>query len=169
MSNSALEALESMGIDVKRVEILDASKSNNKSVDRRICICGHAVDRHKNGNDVPILKSDDPEGKFVCQPNAMTCSCKKCIPVLLVSNPKYFLKRTDGAGEMHALIRGLTGLTTKAENPLFEWLIEPQCRVCSATGSGVLPAAFTLQGHLKKGAGSDGYDAFICKECRIKI
>jgi hypothetical protein len=172
MSNAAFDALAAMGVDVQKIDILDNSKSNNKSVDRRICICGHSVDRHKDPSTpwpyTPILKTANPDGLFTCQPNAMTCNCKKVIPVLLVSNPKYFLKKTDGHGELHALTRGIRGLA-KSENPTIEWLIEPQCRFCGCLGAEnkIVPATFTPQGQLKVGQGSDGYDAFICEKCRM--
>jgi hypothetical protein len=173
-TNQGLDFLSSMGIDPQRVAILDQSKSYNKSVDRRICICGHSVDRHKDPNTpwpyTPILKTLNPDGEFICQPNAMTCNCKKCIPVLKVSNPKYFLKKTDGAGELHALTRGILGLS-KVEGHNMEWLIEPQCRLCGCSGKehGIVPAAFTMNGNIKKGQGSDGYDAFVCYNCRINL
>ncbi|MCE2767074.1 MAG: hypothetical protein LW628_09200 [Fimbriimonadaceae bacterium] len=172
MSNPALDALAAMGVDVQKIDIFDMSKSNNKSVDRRICMCGHSVDRHKDPstypNPIPILKSNNPNGEFICQPNAMTCSCKKVIPVLEVSNPKYFLKKTEGAGELHALTRGIRGLA-KVEGNYMKWLIEPECRRCGCTGAQdrIVPATFTADGQLKKTSGSDGYDAFICEKCRI--
>jgi hypothetical protein len=171
MSNPALDALAAMGVDVQKIDILDNSKSNNRSVDRRICICGHSVDRHKDPNTpypyTPILKTSNPDGAFICQPNAMTCNCKKVIPVLLVSNPKYFLKKTEGHGELHALTRGIRGLA-KVEGHTMEWLIDPQCRLCGSSGAGerIVPASFTVSGELKRSQGSDGYDAFICEKCR---
>lgn len=175
MSNPALDALASMGVDIQRIDILDNATGNNRSVDRRICMCGHSVDRHKdpnsldsNGKPMAILRTNNPDGPFMCQPNAMSCLCKKVIPVLSVSNPKYFLKKTDGHGELHALIRGMRGLS-KVEGHTMEWIIEPQCRICGCTGASekIVPATFTVHGELKKSHGSDGYDAFVCEKCRL--
>jgi hypothetical protein len=169
MSNPA-DLLASMGLDAQMIDIHDISKSNNRSVDRRICVCGHSVDRHKNyfvgdGSGVPVLRTNNPDDSFTCKPNAATCNCKKVIPVLSVSNPKYFLKKTDGAGQLHALSRGIRALM-KVDGATAEWIIDPQCRTCGSKVN-VVPACFTLDGRLKQGTGSDGYDAFICENCRV--
>jgi hypothetical protein len=172
-SNQALDALTAMGIDVELVDIYDAKK-HNRSIDRRICICGHPVTRHKTWQRdeflkkdvlVPILEAENPQAKFQCQPNALLCDCKKCIPVLKVSNTKYFLKKTDGASESHALVRGLRGLIN-SEIPEMEWLVERVCCLCQAVGDDIVPAPFTEEGALKRSKGSEGYDNFVCQSCR---
>jgi hypothetical protein len=169
VENKGLSILASMGIDPQRVDILDSSRKKMAGgVDRRICICGHAMDRHKNGQNVPILRSIDPSGYFQCKPNVMECNCKNCIPIISVSDTRWFLKKTEGSGELHALTRGILALS-KIEGHYIEWLIEPQCRLCGVVGGEhqIAPTLFTKEGIIKHSSESDGYDDFSCRKCRI--
>lgn len=171
VENKGLSILASMGIDPHRVDILDNSRKKMAGgVDRRICICGHAMDRHKNGQDVPILRSIDPSARFQCKPNVMECDCKNCIPVISVSDTRWFLKKTEGSGELHAFTRGILAIS-KITGHFIEWLIEPQCRLCGAKGDEHLlaPTLFTKEGAIKRSSQSDGYDDFSCHKCRISL
>lgn len=164
MITNADEVMKSLGVDPQMVDIRDDRRNiNGPNVDRRICICGHAVGRHKDGNDVQILRGGDMDN-WICQPNARTCNCKNCVPVMKVSNPKFFLRVTQGASDTHALIRGLRELLKKGGE--FEWLVEPTCAFCKKTGQGVLPTPLTKEGKIKRTEGSDGYDTFVCEDCR---
>ncbi len=174
MSNSALEALAAMGIELEAIDTHDISTVNRLGVDRRICMCGHALDRHKAesttgwNNPIPILKWNNPEEPFKCIPNAQACSCRRLIPVLEVSNTKYFLKKTNGSGELHALTRGIRGLA-KAKEPMIKWLVDPICAICGATGETdkIVPACYNKDKTLRTQEGSIGYDDFICQKCRV--
>jgi hypothetical protein len=174
MSNQALNALAAMGMDPHKIDIHDTSTYNKLGVDRRICICGHAMDRHKAEETldwevpVPILKWNDPSAEYKCTPNRQACSCRRLIPVLEVSNTKYFLKRTEGSGELHALTRGIRALS-KLEQHTMTWLIDLTCFVCGCTSEQdrVVPAVFNADKTIKKTEGSIGYDDFICQKCRV--
>jgi hypothetical protein len=174
MSNPALDALTAMGLDPQEIDSLDMSSINRLGVDRRICMCGHAMDRHKvtstlgTNNVIPILKSNDPSVPFSCTPNAQSCSCRRLIPVLEVSNTKYFLKKTAGSGELHALTRGIRALSRVKDNSI-TWLVEPTCFLCGATGpqDRLVPAVFNADKTLKQTEGSIGYDDFVCQKCRV--
>lgn len=173
MSNSALDALAVMGIEPESVDLYDMSAINRLGVDRRICMCGHAMDRHKLQSTlnlpkpIPVLKSNDPEGPFSCVPNAQACSCRTLYPVLKVSNTKYFLKKTTGSGELHALTRGIRALA-KVEDNKIEWLVEPTCLLCGFSGPEhrIVPATFNANKTLRQGE-SIGYDDFVCQKCRL--
>ena len=88
MSNQALNVLAAMGIDPQEIDTHDTSLVNKQGVDRRICICGHAMDRHKAEatlgweKPIPILKWSDPTEPFKCTPNAQSCSCRRLIPTI---------------------------------------------------------------------------------------
>jgi hypothetical protein len=174
MSNPALDMLADMGIDPHEIDTHDTSLVNKQGVDRRICICGHAMDRHKAAatigweKPVAILKWSDPTEPFKCTPNAQSCSCRRLIPVLEVSNTKYFLKKTNGSGELHALTRGLRALA-KVQNHIMKWLVEPTCVICEATGTTdrIVPACFNKDKTIRTEEGSIGYDDFICQKCRV--
>jgi len=174
MSNQALDALAAMGLDPQEIDTHDTSLINKQGVDRRICICGHAMDRHKAEatlgweKPVPILKWSDPTEPFKCTPNAQSCSCRRLIPVLEVSNTKYFLKKTAGSGELHALTRGIRALA-KVQGHTMNWIVEPTCLLCGCTdvGERIVPAVFNADKTLKQTEGSIGYDDFICQKCRV--
>ena len=174
MSNPALEALAAMGIEPETIDTHDISTVNRLGVDRRVCMCGHALDRHKAeatlgwDKPIPILKWNNPNDPFKCTPNAQSCSCRRLIPVLEVSNTKYFLKKTNGSGELHALTRGLRALA-KVQNHIMKWLVEPTCVVCEATGATdrIVPACFNKDKTIRTEEGSIGYDDFICQKCRV--
>jgi hypothetical protein len=174
MSNPALDALAAMGLDPQEIDTHDKSVVNRLGVDRRICICGHAMDRHKvkstigTDNVIPILKNNDTTVPFSCTPNAQSCSCRRLIPVLEVSNTKYFLKKTTGSGELHALTRGIRALS-KIKDHTMNWLVEPTCLLCGCTGvhERIVPAVFNSDKTLKQTEGSIGYDDFICQKCRV--
>jgi hypothetical protein len=163
MSNSALEALAAMGIEPETIDTHDISTVNRLGVDRRICMCGHALDRHKAeatlgwDKPIPILKWNNPSDPFKCTPNAQSCSCRRLIPVLEVSNTKYFLKKTNGSGELHALTRGLRALA-KVQNHIMKWLV---------TTDRIVPACFNKDKTIRTEEGSIGYDDFICQKCRV--
>ncbi len=166
MSQSAEEALKALGVDPLLIDLRDERRAKDGTkVDRRICICGHAVGRHRDGKDRQILRDGD-QHSWACKPNARDCNCKRCIPVLKVSSPKYFLRVTDGAAETHALIRGIKNLTYAGGT--FEWLVELICVFCGAEGSEhkVLPTPLTRDKRIKRVEGSDGYDGLVCEKCR---
>jgi hypothetical protein len=90
------------------------------------------------------------------------------IPVLEVSNTKYFLKKTTGSGELHALTRGIRALS-KVENSTIKWLVERTCLLCGCTTEQdrIIPAVFNSDKTLKQTEGSIGYDDFVCQKCRV--
>ncbi len=172
-SNQALLALAAMGLTPEEIDNKDASKANQRGHDKRICMCGHAMDRHKvtktlgTDNVTSILRSNDVTQPFTCTPNRRTCSCKTLYPVLEVSNTKYFLKKTTGSGELHALTRGIRSLSKVKDNTI-TWLVQPACLLCGAIDGAdkIVPAVFNKDRTVRQIEGSIGYDDFLCQKCR---
>jgi hypothetical protein len=112
------EFLDAFDVDQDKLELIDKAVSQPpRRNDRRICICGHPVSRH-----------DSETGK--CKPARFECPCKRKHAVLDVPNTRYFLSRTMGSGEKHALTRGIF-LARRAMGEDFderaEWLVELKC------------------------------------------
>lgn len=131
-------------------EQLKKPRSNR---DSRICACGHPMGRHTNLS-----------GMTYCKPTRMECPCKHPKPVLEASDVRPFLRKTNGAGPMHALGRGLAAAAAKDVE--VRWLIEMRCDRCKAEGP-VSPVPVTQRGIAVTEA--TGFDAFLCADCRTAI
>jgi hypothetical protein len=110
--------LDAFDVNQDELELIDkAVRQPPRRNDKRICICGHAVSRH------------DKETK-VCKPSRLECPCKRLHPVIDVPNTRYFLSRTMGSGEKHALTRGIF-LARQAMGEDFDeratWLVDLKC------------------------------------------
>ncbi len=177
-SNDGLTILKQMGLDPQLIEIYDNSAERTRIVDRRICICGHATGRHKMGGtkisitttwpDQPFITGGGLKAKvWICKPNGSTCNCQTWVPALEVSETRWFLKATEGAGHRHALSKGILALS-KVGGSSMKWLIPPVCALCQKEGwdNGLAPTPLTENGKVKIGDGSDGLDRLVCKSCR---
>jgi hypothetical protein len=168
--SSPNDFLAQMGIDPNEVDEFDDRQRKGGPLDRRVCICGHAINKHKKPaepKDIP-WKSGPTDG-YLCKPNGgMSCACRAPLPVLLVSDTRTFLRRTEGGGALHALIRGLRNMPEKATA---EWLIERTCARCDATGDEyqIYPVPLTKTGKLVFDGASEGYDRFLCQKCREEV
>jgi len=158
---SALAALEAMGLSVEEVqqaeqEMLESlgGRRYRTHVDPRICICGHPVGRHTIA-----------EGMVFCKPSRMECPCKKCRPVVEVDDVRKFLRKTSGAGPLHALTLGIKKLAQDGKN--VKWIVELVCDRCGAEGVPVSPTPVTQRGFAAQHA--TGYDALLCEKCRTEI
>ena len=173
MSNP-LDDLEAMGITSADVDARDTRQKKGGPIDRRICMCGHPINRHKihmtpeNPKGVPWTEGPVPSTGMLCRINAMNCSCKEPIPVLKVTDARSFLRTTEGAGAAHALIRGIRDIMPKAT---YEWLIDIKCQRCGVIGAEhkIQPVPLTkLQKRTLDGK-SQGYDRFLCLNCREDV
>ena len=141
------------GLDFSLEEALEADeKLKSKPADRdgRICICGHAVVRHTTVS-----------GLVFCKPTRMECPCKKMRPVLDADDIRPFLRKTEGAGALHALGRGLAAASSK--NVKVEWIVDFKCDRCQKD-SPIAPVPVTQRGTAMSSA--TGFDALLCRECR---
>ena len=85
-----------------------------------ICLCGHAMARHY----------EDPKfGSVSCKPSRIWCHCTRKYPVLKAEDTRGFLRISDGYGQDHAVIRGLSALIKKGKKA--EWVPEGLlCHIC---------------------------------------
>jgi hypothetical protein len=153
---SSENALEAMGISVEEAREVDKKltrKSKTKR-DRRVCVCGHAVSKHTTYN-----------GILVCKPSAMMCPCKKITPVLEAEDTRMFLRKTEGAGPMHALTRGISACLEAGRQ--VEWIVSLQCARCGSSDKRVTPVPVTQNGYSADYA--TGFDALLCDDCRVAV
>ena len=134
-----------------------ASAANPRTNDRRICICGHSMSRHK-------------KGEHGCKPVSFDCPCKRRVPVLEVKNTRYFIARSLGSGESHALVRGY--FASKKAIPDFEesvkWIAELKCENerCGKP-TDLYPVITDEFGfRLHKDNEDRGINGFLCETCR---
>jgi hypothetical protein len=169
-----LDDLAAMGITPEEVDARDTRQKNGGPRDRRICMCGHAINKHKihmtpeNPKGIPWTEGPVPPSGMLCKINAMTCSCREPIPVLEVTDARSFLRTTEGPGPAHALIRGLRSLMP---NATYKWLIDIACKRCGATGAEdqIQPVPLTKLHRKTVDGRSHGYDRFLCMKCREEI
>jgi len=165
---SPKDAIETMGIDFEMADAVN-SKLISKSLDDRICICGHAMRRHSEADMTQF-----------CNPGRTTCHCRKSnmTPVLKAGNVQVFRHSSNGPGPEHALVRGLVSLS-KTDKEM-EWIEEPFCMIngCGSKDE-VSPVVLETQSdgsaklikNIKSRAVDPDYlpsyqDVFACKSCR---
>jgi len=151
------DALALMGLTFEEVQeadkkIVDKARAGGR--DRRICVCGHAVSKHTTY-----------AGILTCKPSALLCPCKLVRPVLTCSDTRVFLRKTEGAGAMHALARGIYASLHSGKD--VNWIIELQCDRCGSTKNNVVPVPVTQSGTSSSEA--TGFDKLLCPECRMEI
>ena len=125
-------ALARFGLTVEEVMTADAALQVRNNVrDQRVCICGHPMARHAPTDR--HIKSTDEDGKETiftthtggCQPSKMSCPCAQERVVLTASDIRPFLRKTQGGGRAHALMRGIAALEERGGT--VEWMKEPEC------------------------------------------
>lgn len=141
-------------------EINDAYRVTGRSVDRSICICGHAISRHQ---------FDRYTGTNFCKPGQYSCPCVNKRAVLEVPNTRYFMRKSHGSGTMHALAMGYKASKDALGEDFVsavEWLIPAVCDMCG-TESKYFPVRTTLNGEPILDTDEDlGVSAFLCETCR---
>ena len=151
------DALKAMGLSFEEVAAADkklVAKTKSGGRDRRICVCGHAMTKHTVYS-----------GVVDCKPSALRCPCKKPRPVLEVDDTRVFLRKTEGAGAMHALSRGIYACISAGKG--VEWIIELACARCGKNDSKVVPVPVSASGRASDGP--TGFDALLCSSCRTEV
>jgi hypothetical protein len=171
----AKEFFNKLGVSTEDVDKVEDRQRLKGPTDRRICLCGHGTNKHQDPNISDVKRNRYIDGKvaerqYECRPNAsVICPCKLPLPVIVVSDSRWFLRKTTGGGASHALIRGIRSLLD-IDNATVEWLIEPTCFKCGDTSSGnILPVPLTKTGNLTHDGLSEGYDRLLCEECRKEV
>ena len=172
----AKEFFSKLGVTAEEVDKKEDRQKRRGPVDRRICLCGHGTNKHRN----PEIEDEDrnryidgvvAERTYGCYPNAkVMCPCRLPQPVIRVSDSRWFLRKTTGGGASHALIRGIRSLM-EIEGATVEWLVEPTCNKCGTKDleKSILPVPLTKAGRLTHDGLSEGYDRFLCEECRMEV
>lgn len=146
--------------DVDEEEVANINKdlaANPRRNDRRICICGHSFSRHS-------------EITGECNPVSFRCKCRRKHPVLEVKNTRYFIARSVGSGEGHALVRGY--MASKKAIPDFEesvkWLMELKCENTQCgKPTKLYPTRTDPNGYRLYDHNDDaGFNVILCEECR---
>lgn len=151
----ARNALALLGIVAEEAVETDERLTRKPSRDKRICLCGHAVNKHSTD-----------AGLVMCTPSRYNCPCKNIRPVVEVEDTRLFLRKTSGPGAEHALTRGLAASFSADKG--VEWIETPKCDKCGveATPAGdvrILPVAVTEYKTVSYEA--TGYDALLCETC----
>lgn len=144
------------GLDISLEESLEAIRiSDAHGRDRRVCLCGHSMKRH-----------DDPAGRGIiqCSVGKQNCPCKIPRAVLETSDTRNFMRKTLGAGSMHALSLGIAGAINAGHG--VQWIIDLKCDRCGAEGT-LSPTPVTKNGVAQNEA--TGYDALLCRDCRKEV
>lgn len=157
--SDAEKALEAMGISVNDME--DAEKTlelkglrRYRYTDNRVCACGHGVTKHTVTS-----------GVVYCKPSRMECPCKKMRPILEAEDTRRFIYRTNGAGPMHALTRGI--MSCIEADKKVTWTVELKCDRCGEKPGTVVPVPVTQTGRASSEA--TGFDALLCPSCREEV
>ena len=139
------------------ISINEALALNPRRNDRRICVCGHSFSRHSE-----TTKS--------CNPVSFRCKCKRMHPVLEVKNTRYFIARSIGSGEGHALVRGY--MASKAAVADFEenvkWIAELKCENAQCgKPTKLFPTRVDEYGYRLYDIDDDrGITLILCEDCR---
>lgn len=153
---TAKDALSAMGLNLDDVLEMDSALRTRPSVrDGRICICGHGVSKH----------TVYPNGKVLCKPSKMQCPCKNVRAVIDAEDTRPFLRRTVGAGSMHAFTRGLAVLAASGKEA--HWIIDLVCDDCGEFDNNIQPVPVTADGRVSSSTDATGYDKFLCPSCRV--
>lgn len=147
LKGSALSALRLDTPNLREV----SERKGRKPMNREICLCGHSVNNHKDYGDE----------KLNCSPAKQFCPCEQLLPVIEVESTKYFLRRTWGYGEKHALAIGLHYLT---KNGLWSrMIIDPVCFKCGNMDCTIYPTPISRMNTVSNGP--SGVNVFLCLDC----
>jgi hypothetical protein len=149
------DVFDFLGVDENEAEEYLKEIENGKHIqDRRVCICGHPMVRHKLEVDL---------GYFVCSPNAAGCLCRTPRAVLETGDLRKFLRSTKGMGSSHALTQGM--LAAKKADVEMNWIEQPSCDKCGASGVKVIPAPVSPNGQILDKASR--LNVFLCQDCLL--
>lgn len=154
--------MDDFDLDFEEVtEMNDIFRVTARSNDRRICICGHAMSRHKY---------DKFQNKHSCKPGQLACPCLAERAVIEVPNTRYFMRKSHGSGSKHALAMGYAASKEAIGDEEFTekvtWLVPAVCDICHKEAK-YYPTRVTSTGKVLLDSDDDeGVTAFLCIECR---
>jgi hypothetical protein len=145
-----VNALDRLGLDQSEIRI-HRSDLKRKEYDRLVCVCGHAVNKHKEFRS----------GTWQCHTARMYCPCEWPKAVVEVSDTRYFMTKSRGYGARHALSTGLSRLHERGGTSRV--VIEPLCFACKRETTPLLPATFDSQQRLIFKPGP--LNGLFCHDC----
>lgn len=153
--------MDFLGFEREEVEevIIKREEELANARDGRICSCGHPVKHHKVDRDNPNLSS--------CKPGRQLCPCGKLRPVILVADTRYFLRKSEGNGRLHALALGIVA-SMRADADLaerMEWLVPSTCDKCKTEDVQLFPTYVTQQGVIMDQPTKN--TVLLCDNCRF--
>lgn len=147
------------GFGLEEVEEAMKQKEQEKlnARDGRICACGHPVKHH----DVTRL------GAVSCQPGRQLCPCVKLHPVIKVPDTRYFMRKSEGNGKLHALTMGIVAsIKSKPETEnLMEWIVPIICEKCGNEEVSLFPTNVTPDGVVVDEPSK--FSLLLCEDCRF--
>ena len=149
---SAKDALAALGIDPTEAIAIEMSRTKKPVRDNRVCICGHAVARHK---------VDEYSGLMECKPSRLHCPCTNVRPVLEVEDTRLFLRGTSGPKNEHALVRGMTALAMSGKEA--KWIEPPKCDRCDTAQGPIVPVPISKSNKVAYEA--TPLNAMLCETC----
>lgn len=151
---TAQEILISMGIDPDEAIQADKELTSKPRGDRRICLCGHSVNRH----DLTV-------GRPVCQIGKQFCGCRNLQPVLEAQDTRPFIRKTTGSALNHALTRGIAAAIENGQE--LNWIDGVRyCHKCQNTEEGLRLTPMVVTANGVPADYDTGFNALFCDECR---
>lgn len=150
----------------------NAKKDSTKGV---VCACGHPVGRHSETSFRGVTTVRCTAHKNSENPSA-ECPCKEARAVLKVEDARSFLRKTMGAGALHALVLGIASSRDRVRKAYaegtrdndkfeYEWLIDLKCEKCGGYENEVVPCPISDRGVVLNQ--SAAINLMLCKECRL--
>jgi len=151
--------LDAFDVDQTKLDVIDeAVRQAPYRNDKRICICGHQMSKHN-------------EETSACKPGRFECPCQRKQAVIEVPDTRYFMSRSLGSGEKHALTRGIF-LARQGMGDTFDekakWLVDMVCEnpACKQETK-LYPVRCDLDFFRIYDSSKDqGVTMFYCEDCR---
>jgi hypothetical protein len=143
--NAGQNALLELGLDVSAISA-HREDIKRKEFNRNVCVCGHAMNKHSDG---------------LCHTARMYCPCENPMPVVEVSDTRYFMTKSRGYGAQHALSTGLSRLHEVGGSSRL--IIEPKCFRCGEMANPLIPAGFSRDQWLVYRPGI--FNGMFCLSC----
>lgn len=136
---------------------------NARRTDPRICICGHSAGSHASHSADEVRRAFANSGRNDCKPSRMECPCVEFVGVLKVGNPRKFVRKTRGIGQLHALGMGI--MSSYEAGLEVEWLpgMTDACWRCKTPGARIVPVAITVTGQSSELP--QKMNALLCLNC----
>lgn len=150
--------VEEAAAELETVKVLGRS-------DRRVCKCGHAARFHISESTSKEMQELAALGHNRCAPGRQVCPCTTFEAVMVASDVRRFMARTDGPGAKHALAKG--AMTTWKAGGTADWIPGVACDSCGAQGVHLTPIAYTP--HFVEAAYPTAHNKLMCADCRAKL